>query len=533
MAVWSGSYTVAYGEKPLSSAKYNSQIVEIFDHLADLRITFAGSAYPTDVEIGQMCWRIDTSTLAIWDGSDWQPFMLETSLNAHIEDTLGAHAASAISVADGSGYFSGINVETVLTELYANILAHIGASDNQHKASAVTITDTGGFMVAGNVEAALQEIYTDFYTNHTQLDSLAHAAGAIALVDAGALYTADDVEAALAEVMTNLNEHMGGGANHSASAITITDAGSYYAASDVEAALQEIYVDLVNHGNQAVGAHAASSINIVDSNGYFTAIEVETALEELYERFTYLTSDQAAAITGANSPSAANVFATMTDVSELGAGDMLKSTYDTNANGKVDTADNALLLGGYAAGNASGQIPIANGTKCTNLNADTVDGYSAGDFAANEHNHNTLYASISHNHSGVYAPYSHSHSGYALTSHTHTGVYAAYSHTHNYATVGGASKASRTGDFYIDEGSDTIGVCWMYCDGGLNYGVAYTFNYPITFQYAPTVSATGKNSDNGDGVYVSSSSGTTSCQVKNIRAYNDIGCMILVVGFID
>ena len=31
------------------------------------------------------------------------------------------------------------------------------------------------------------------------------------------------------------------------------------------------------------------------------------------------------------------------------AGDMLKSIYDTNNNGKVDTADNALQLGGIAA----------------------------------------------------------------------------------------------------------------------------------------------------------------------------------------
>jgi len=31
------------------------------------------------------------------------------------------------------------------------------------------------------------------------------------------------------------------------------------------------------------------------------------------------------------------------------SGDMLKSTYDTNDNGRVDTADNALYLGGVAA----------------------------------------------------------------------------------------------------------------------------------------------------------------------------------------
>lgn len=35
---------------------------------------------------------------------------------------------------------------------------------------------------------------------------------------------------------------------------------------------------------------------------------------------------------------------------------------------------NADLLDGYTAGNSSGNIPISNGTVCTNLNADKLDG---------------------------------------------------------------------------------------------------------------------------------------------------------------
>lgn len=38
-------------------------------------------------------------------------------------------------------------------------------------------------------------------------------------------------------------------------------------------------------------------------------------------------------------------------------------------------------LGGRVAGNASGDIPISNGTVCTNLNADMIDGYHASSFA--------------------------------------------------------------------------------------------------------------------------------------------------------
>jgi len=40
---------------------------------------------------------------------------------------------------------------------------------------------------------------------------------------------------------------------------------------------------------------------------------------------------------------------------------------------------NADLLDGYQTGNASGNIPLSNGTVNTNLNADTVDGYHASD----------------------------------------------------------------------------------------------------------------------------------------------------------
>ena len=45
---------------------------------------------------------------------------------------------------------------------------------------------------------------------------------------------------------------------------------------------------------------------------------------------------------------------------------------------KLLTETGADKLDGYDAGNASGQIPISNGTLNTNLNADMVDGYDAG-----------------------------------------------------------------------------------------------------------------------------------------------------------
>jgi hypothetical protein len=43
----------------------------------------------------------------------------------------------------------------------------------------------------------------------------------------------------------------------------------------------------------------------------------------------------------------------------------------------VNTNLNADLLDGYHAGNGTGDIPVSNGTVNTNLNADMVDGVGA------------------------------------------------------------------------------------------------------------------------------------------------------------
>lgn len=67
-----------------------------------------------------------------------------------------------------------------------------------------------------------------------------------------------------------------------------------------------------------------------------------------------------------------------------GGGDMLKSTYDTNTNNIVDNSEK---LGGNSPGNSSGNIPISNGTVCTNLNADKLDGKDESAFASASHNH--------------------------------------------------------------------------------------------------------------------------------------------------
>lgn len=53
-----------------------------------------------------------------------------------------------------------------------------------------------------------------------------------------------------------------------------------------------------------------------------------------------------------------------------------------------DKIVNAGKLQGLAPSNASGQVPVSNGTVCNNLNADKLDGYDASCFSADGHVHN-------------------------------------------------------------------------------------------------------------------------------------------------
>jgi hypothetical protein len=53
----------------------------------------------------------------------------------------------------------------------------------------------------------------------------------------------------------------------------------------------------------------------------------------------------------------------------------------------VDSAGGAVRVGGRTSGNSSGQVPISNGTSCSNLNADFLDGYHASNLPAPAHDH--------------------------------------------------------------------------------------------------------------------------------------------------
>lgn len=55
-------------------------------------------------------------------------------------------------------------------------------------------------------------------------------------------------------------------------------------------------------------------------------------------------------------------------------------TLNQNTTGNAATATNASQLSGYSAGNASGNVPVSNGTLNSNLNADLLDGQHAAAF---------------------------------------------------------------------------------------------------------------------------------------------------------
>jgi len=64
----------------------------------------------------------------------------------------------------------------------------------------------------------------------------------------------------------------------------------------------------------------------------------------------------------------------------------------------VDGAGSGLdadLLDGKEVGHASGDIPISDGTLCSNLNADQLHGKTDADFALASHNHDSTYIKLS------------------------------------------------------------------------------------------------------------------------------------------
>lgn len=123
---------------------------------------------------------------------------VETGLADHLADTSDAHDASAISIVDAGGYFTGTDVEAALQELGAGGGGGGGATD----AADVTFTPAGT-IAATDVQAAVEEVAADAAADlsaHETDATDAHDASAISVVDSGGYFTSSDVEGALQEL---------------------------------------------------------------------------------------------------------------------------------------------------------------------------------------------------------------------------------------------------------------------------------------------------------------------------------------------
>lgn len=126
-------------------------------------------------------------------------------LQAHIDDPIDAHDASAISVAP-SGNLGSTDVQAALVELQGDIDAHLADTSDAHDASAISIADAGGLITATDVEGALAELATDADA-HLADTSDAHDASAISVLDTDDYLAATDVEAAIKEMIERCVMH--------------------------------------------------------------------------------------------------------------------------------------------------------------------------------------------------------------------------------------------------------------------------------------------------------------------------------------
>lgn len=82
----------------------------------------------------------------------------QAELDAHVNDSSAAHAASAISADSTTLVGTGTDVQAVLEELDNGIADHLADTTDAHDASAISVADSGGLFTATEVEAALAEL---------------------------------------------------------------------------------------------------------------------------------------------------------------------------------------------------------------------------------------------------------------------------------------------------------------------------------------------------------------------------------------
>lgn len=263
----------------------------------------------------------------------------QAELDAHVNDAVDAHDASAISfVPDGS--IAATTVQAAIVEVRdeaggggapttADYL--VGTADgglsNEIVVGATPGGELGGTWAAPTVDAthsgsshtavqaAAEATAAAALSAHLTDTADAHDASAISIADAGADFTATDVEGALDELQadaeadaTALSDHIADvAAAHAASAVSVSSATLSGTGTDAQAVFEEIDnllddhsgrhenggadeisiagldgtpVELTNHLGDATDAHDASAISFVP-NGSIAATDVQTAIQEV------------------------------------------------------------------------------------------------------------------------------------------------------------------------------------------------------------------------------------------------------------
>ncbi len=74
---------------------------------------------PSGGVVGIIYWDTFSTTIRYYDGSAWNSLASEGYVDAHVTDATDAHDASAISILDTGGYYTGTDVEAALQEIGA------------------------------------------------------------------------------------------------------------------------------------------------------------------------------------------------------------------------------------------------------------------------------------------------------------------------------------------------------------------------------------------------------------------------------
>jgi hypothetical protein len=202
---------------------------------------------------------------------------LTDALAAHLADTNDAHDASAISVTDADGNYTGSTVEAVLAEI-ADMIASGGSSVPTSR----TITAGSGLTGGGDLTAnRTLDVNVDGTTIEISSDAVRVKAGGITSshIADGTITTGD--LAFDPATQTELDAHISdSSAAHAASAISASSTTLVGTATDVQGVLEELDNSIADHLADPADAHDGSAISVVPF-GTVTADNVQDALEQL------------------------------------------------------------------------------------------------------------------------------------------------------------------------------------------------------------------------------------------------------------